>query len=56
MPANSPVRFHAFSDVEKNVREQLCRLTAHSWVREEVSKIRGFVFDVQSGALKEVAI
>jgi carbonic anhydrase len=56
IPANSPVRFHAFSDVEKNVREQLSRLTAHSWVREEVIKIRGFVFDVQSGALKEVFI
>jgi carbonic anhydrase len=54
IPANSPVRFHAFSDVEKNVREQLSRLTAHSWVREEVIKIRGFVFDVQTGALSEV--
>jgi carbonic anhydrase len=53
-PANSPVRFHAFSDVEQNVREQLSRLTAHSWVREEVIKIRGFVFDVQSGALREI--
>jgi carbonic anhydrase len=56
IPANSPVRFHAFSDVERNVREQLSRLTAHSWVRKEVIKIRGIVFDVQSGALREVAI
>jgi carbonic anhydrase len=53
--ANSPVRFHAFSDVEKNVREQLSRLTQHSWVREEVIKIRGFVFDVQTGALREIS-
>ena len=56
LPANSPVRFHAFSDVEQNVREQLSRLTAHSWVREEVIKIRGFVFDVKSGALREIFI
>jgi carbonic anhydrase len=56
LPANSPVRFHAFSDVERNVREQLLRLTAHSWVREEVIRIRGFVFDVQNGALREVVI
>ena len=55
IPANSPVRFHAFSDVEKNVREQLSRLTQHSWVREEVIKIRGFVFDVQTGALREIS-
>jgi carbonic anhydrase len=50
---SSPVRFYAFSDVEKNVREQLEKLNAHSWVREELM-IRGFVFDVRSGKLKEV--
>jgi carbonic anhydrase len=51
--ASSPVRFYAFSDVEKNVREQLEKLNAHSWVREELT-IRGFVFDVKSGRLREV--
>jgi carbonic anhydrase len=51
--ASSPVRFYAFSDVEKNVREQLEKLNAHSWVREGLT-IRGFVFDVRSGKLKEV--
>jgi carbonic anhydrase len=51
--ASSPVRFYAFSDVEKNVREQLEKLNAHNWVREELT-IRGFVFDVKSGRLKEV--
>jgi carbonic anhydrase len=54
LPANSPVRFHAFSDVEQNVREQLAKLTQHSWVKEEVIKIRGFVFDVHTGALREI--
>jgi carbonic anhydrase len=54
MAPSSPVRFHAFSDVEKNVREQLEKLNAHNWVREELT-IRGFVFDVKSGRLKEVA-
>ena len=29
--ASSPVRFYAFSDVEKNVREQLEKLNAHNW-------------------------
>jgi len=51
--ASSPLRFYAFSDVEKNVREQLEKLNAHNWVREELT-IRGFVFDVNSGRLKEV--
>jgi carbonic anhydrase len=52
--ANRPLTFHAFSDVEKNVREQLEKLRAHSWIREEMT-IRGFVFDVRTGKLKEVA-
>ena len=49
-----PVNFHAFSDVEKNVREQLTKLRSHSWIREGLT-IRGFVFDVKTGKLKEVA-
>jgi carbonic anhydrase len=53
LPANSPIRFHAFQDVEKNVREQVEKLHSHSWVRKEMT-IRGFVFDVQTGKLREV--
>ena len=51
--ASAPVKFHAFSDVEKNVREQLAKLRSHSWIREGLT-IRGFVFDVKTGKLKEV--
>jgi carbonic anhydrase len=39
--------------VETNVREQLSKLEAHSWIRREL-KIRGFVFDVATGKLHEV--
>ncbi len=53
LPASSPVRFYAFQDVEKNVREQLAKLAEHSWVRKEMT-IRGFVFDVKTGRLNEV--
>lgn len=53
LPPSSPVRFHAFRDVEANVREQLEKLDSHSWVRKEM-KIRGFVFDVSTGSLREV--
>jgi len=52
--ASSPVAFHAFSDVEKNVREQMAKLRSHNWIREGLT-IRGFVFDVKTGKLKEVA-
>lgn len=54
LPPSSPVCFHAFKDVEKNVREQLAKLAEHSWVRDELT-IRGFVYDVKTGRLKEVA-
>ena len=53
LPPSSPVVFHAFTDVEANVRTQLERLDAHSWVRAEMV-IRGFVFDVATGRLREV--
>ncbi len=52
LPPNTPIRFHAFKDVEKNVREQMEKLHAHSWVKEMT--IRGFVFDVATGKLREV--
>jgi len=52
-PANASVRFHAFHDVNANVREQLEKLYAHSWLKGRV-KIRGFVFEVETGRLREV--
>jgi carbonic anhydrase len=54
--SSSPIHFHAFSDVERNVREQLEKLTAHSWIRTEVVTVRGFVFDVADGHLREVTL
>ncbi len=53
LPPNSPVRFHAFSDPDENVRLQLARLDAHSWIHSELT-IRGFVFDVRTAHLREV--
>jgi carbonic anhydrase len=50
---SSEVRFHVFQDADSNVRKQLERLTSHSWLSGRV-KIRGFVFDVDSGRLHEV--
>ncbi len=53
IPPSTPMKFHAFKDVEKNVREQMQKLESHSWVRSDL-KIRGFVFDVATGKLREV--
>jgi carbonic anhydrase len=54
VPPSSPVHFYAFSDVEKNVREQVAKLAAHSWIKEDKVPIRGFVFDVATGRLHEM--
>jgi carbonic anhydrase len=52
-PPNSAIRFYAFRDATQNVREQMERLDSHSWVRRDLV-VRGFVFDVSDGRLREV--
>ena len=52
VPASTPVTFHAFSDVEQNVREQMIKLSVHNWIGD--TAIRGFVFDVHDGRLREI--
>ncbi len=52
-PPNSQLRFHAFQDVDGNVRAQMEHLDAHSWLKGRV-KLRGFVFEVETGRLREV--
>ena len=52
--AVSPVAFHAFSNLEENVRQQIQKVKSHPWVPKQIS-VRGFVYDVKTGKLKEVA-
>ncbi len=49
----SPAFFYAFQNVEENVRKQLQKLRAHPWIPKTVA-IRGFVYDVTTGLLREV--
>jgi carbonic anhydrase len=51
--AIAPVHFHAFKDLETNVRQQVARIKSHPYVRN--IPVRGFVYDVKSGKLSEVA-
>jgi len=48
-----PSRFYMFQNVEQNCRDQLAKLKSHPWITKEMI-VRGFVYDVQSGRLKEV--
>ena len=51
--ALSPAFFYAFQNIEENVRHQLQKLRTHPWVPQKVA-VRGFVYDVSSGKLREV--
>ena len=51
--AIAPAFFHAFQNIDENVRHQLQKLRTHPWIPEKVI-IRGFVYDVTSGLLREI--
>ncbi len=52
--AVAPVAFHAFTNLEENVRQQIQKVKSHPWVPKQIS-VRGFVYDLKTGRLKEVA-
>jgi carbonic anhydrase len=51
--AVTPSFFYAFQNIEENVRHQLQKLHTHPWIPKSVA-IRGFVYDVTNGQLREV--
>jgi len=51
--AVSPAFFYAFQNIEENVRHQLQKLKTHPWIPQDLS-VRGFVYDVSTGLLREI--
>jgi carbonic anhydrase len=51
--AAEPAHFHTFDDLEANVRLQMQRVKSHPWIPKQIP-VRGFVYDVKTGRLKEV--
>ena len=49
-----PAAFHSFTNLDQNVREQVMKIRAHPWLPRQIP-VRGFVYDVKTGRLKEVA-
>ena len=49
----TPMRFFSYKDPEQNTREQLKKVRSHPWIAKDVP-VRGFVFDVETGLLKEI--
>jgi len=52
--ASTPETFHAFRDLENNVREQIQKVQSHPWIPQGLP-VRGFIYDVKTGSLAEVA-
>ena len=50
----APMRFFAYKDPEQHAREQIHRVRSHPWIAKEIP-VRGFVFDMETGLLSEVA-
>lgn len=51
--SDTPAHFHAFDDLEANVREQIRLVKSHPWIPKHIP-VRGFVYDVKTGRLSEV--
>jgi carbonic anhydrase len=49
----APMRFYSFKDPEQNTREQIKKVRSHPWIAQRVP-VRGFIFDVDTGLMKEV--
>lgn len=51
--AVAPDKFHCYADVNGQTQKQVLKLRSHPWIPSNVV-IRGFVFDLSMGELREV--
>jgi carbonic anhydrase len=51
----APMRFFSYKDPEENTREQIRKVRSHPWIAKDVP-VRGFIFDVETGRLREVKV
>lgn len=53
--AVAPGRFYAFSNLEEDVRQQAEKVKSHPWIPKTIP-VRGFIYDVKTGKLREVPV
>jgi carbonic anhydrase len=51
--AAEPEAIHTFTDLDENVRKQVEKVRSHPWIPEHIV-VRGFVYDIETGWLREV--
>ena len=47
------MRFFSYKDPDENTQEQIKKVRSHPWIAKDIP-VRGFVFDVETGLLREV--
>jgi carbonic anhydrase len=52
--AVAPNHFYAFDNLETNVRRQIQKVKSHPWIPKSLP-VRGFIYDVKTGRLREVS-
>ena len=50
-----PMRLFSFKDPEENTKAQIKKVRSHPWIPKDVP-VRGFIFDVNTGRLREVSV
>ncbi|MBA2267945.1 MAG: carbonic anhydrase [Nitrosopumilus sp.] len=51
----SDIKFHSFSDVEGNTRNQINKIHSSPFL-SNITSVRGFIYDVKTGKIKEVEL
>ena len=51
----APMRFFSYKEPEDHTKEQIDKIRSHPWIADDVP-VRGFIFDVDTGRLREVMI
>jgi carbonic anhydrase len=51
----SHLTFHAFSDIDQNITEQVSRIRKDPFLPKQI-QVRGYAYDVSTGALREVVV
>ena len=51
----SHMRFHAFRNIDQNISDQVLRIRKNPFLPKQVH-VRGYVYDVVTGALREVVV
>ena len=51
----APMRFFSYKDPEDHAKEQIAKVRSHPWIAKDIP-VRGFIFDVDTGRLREVTV